>query len=242
MEDRISAILTEKLIPFGLTRQEATIYLCLLGNKDLSGYEVSKLTGISRSNVYGTLAGLVEKGAAYLLEGETNRYTAVQLEDFCQNKIRYLTVLKQELTAGLPRAGSGSEGYITVSGCRHIIDKIHNMLEHVEHRVYLSMPMLYLDQFAPRLEELAADGKKVVLLLSGQPGQEIKGSILYVTGRETKQLRLIVDSSYVLTGYMTGDAADSCLYCAQKEFVDVFKDALRNEIQTIDLKKGDGQG
>ena len=42
----------EKLMVFGLTRQEASIYLCLYRNGILTGYEAAKLTGISRSNVY----------------------------------------------------------------------------------------------------------------------------------------------------------------------------------------------
>ncbi|MDE7013559.1 MAG: TrmB family transcriptional regulator, partial [Kineothrix sp.] len=46
-------LLMEKLMGFGLTRQEAAIYLCLYGKDGLTGYEVSKQTGISRSNVYG---------------------------------------------------------------------------------------------------------------------------------------------------------------------------------------------
>lgn len=229
----------EKLAQFGLTRQEANIYLCLLRSKDLSGYEVSKLTGISRSNVYSALASLVEEGAAYLLEGETNKYTAVAIEDFCENRIRRLTALKQELVAQIPQIGDNSAGYITISSHRHIMDKIYNMLEHVAYRVYLSMPTEYLEQFRDHLEQLAADGKKVVLLVSDLPSEAIKGSIVYQTDKQDRQLRLIVDSSYVLTGEMNGDATDSCLYCGQKNFVNVFKDSLRNEIKLIQLTKGD---
>ena len=48
MDNAVLSALMEKLMQFGLTRQEANIYLCLLRNKNLSGYEVSKLTGISR--------------------------------------------------------------------------------------------------------------------------------------------------------------------------------------------------
>ena len=58
------AAIIEQLILFGLSRQEAAIYLCLLQNEELTGYEVAKLTGISRSNVYNGLASLVEHGAA----------------------------------------------------------------------------------------------------------------------------------------------------------------------------------
>ncbi|MDE6622539.1 MAG: TrmB family transcriptional regulator [Lachnospiraceae bacterium] len=239
MDNIVLGVLAEKLVQFGLTRQEANIYLCLLRNKDLSGYEVSKITGISRSNVYSALASLVEEGAAYLLEGETNKYTAVAIEDFCENKIRRLTALKQELTAQIPQIGDSSEGYITISSHRHIMDKIHNMLEHVAYRVYLSMPTEYLEQFRLPLEQLTADGKKVVLLVSDLPSAEIKGSIVYQTDKRDRQLRLIVDSSYVLTGEMTGSADDSCLYCGQKNFVTVFKDSLRNEIKLIQLTQGD---
>ncbi|MDE7414752.1 MAG: TrmB family transcriptional regulator [Lachnospiraceae bacterium] len=241
MDNTVLGVLTEKLAQFGLTRQEANIYLCLLRNKDLSGYEVSKITGISRSNVYSALASLVEKGAAYLLEGETNKYTAVAIEDFCENRIRRLTTLKQELAAQIPQIGDDSEGYITISSHRHIMDKIYNMLEHVEYRVYLSMPTEYLEQFRHHLEQLAAEGKKVVLLVSDLPSTEIRGSIIYETDKRDRQLRLIVDSSYVLTGEMTGNTTDSCLYCGQKNFVNVFKDSLRNEIKLIQLTKGDNE-
>lgn len=239
MENAVSGALAEKLVQFGLTRQEATIYLCLLRHKELSGYEVSKHTGISRSNVYGALAGLVEKGAAYLLEGETNKYTAVAADDFCGDRIRRLVKLREELVAQIPQGRDDSVGYITVSSHQHIMDKIYNMLENVEYRVYLSMPMEYLEAFRPQLEALIADGKKVVLLIEKPLENEIDGCILYVTGKKDRQIRLIVDSSYVLTGEMTGDAADTCLYCGQKNFVNVFKDSLRNEMRLIELTKGD---
>lgn len=242
MEHAIPGILAEKLVQFGLTRQEANIYLCLLQNKDLSGYEVSKITGISRSNVYSALASLVEKGAAYLLEGETNKYTAVTVEEFCENRIRRLTELKRELAAQIPQIGDSSEGYITIAGHRHIMDKIYHMLEHVECRVYLSMPSEFLEQFRHPLERLAADGKKVVILTSDPPSEAIRGSMLYRTDKRDRQLRLIVDSSHVLTGDMTGSATDSCLYCGQKNFVDVFKDSLRNEIKLIQLTQKTKEG
>lgn len=239
MDNTVLGVLAEKLIKFGLTRQEALIYLCLLRNRELSGYEVSKLTGISRSNVYSALAGLVEEGAAYLLEGETNKYTAVCVADFCKNRIRELERLGAELVEQVPQIEPNTEGYITISSHKHIMDKIYNMLEQVEYRVYLAIPMPYVELLRARLGRLIAEGKKVVLLLAGPVEPALSGSILYVTGKQDTQLRLIVDSAYVLTGEMTGSDTDSCLYCGQKNFVNVFKDSLRNEIKLIELTKGE---
>lgn len=225
----------DKLMQFGLTRQAATIYLCLLRNQEMSGYEVSKMTGISRSNVYSALAGLVENGAAYLLEGTTSKYIAVSLDEFCQNKIRYMTTLKQDLIENMPRMDVNNEGYITISSHRHIMDKIYNMLVNIEYRAYISMPIMYLEVFRPQLQELIDKGKKIVLLIDKPLDIPINGSIVYVREKADNQLRLIVDSTQVLTGEMTGAETDSALYCAQKNFVNVFKDSLRNEIRLIEL-------
>ena len=80
----------EALMHFGLTRQEARIYLLLLTEGALSGYEAAKRIGISRSNAYGALAGLVDKGAAYILEEQAVQYQAVPVNEFCFNKLHYL--------------------------------------------------------------------------------------------------------------------------------------------------------
>lgn len=227
--------LIEKLAAFGLTRQEGSIYLCLASNKELSGYEVSKLTGFSRSNVYNALASLVEKGAAYLLEGPTNKYTAVAVEEFYRNKIHYLQKVGEELVREIPKADEACEGYITISGHKHICDRIHTMLNNVQYRVYLSMPVKYLEDFQEDLHKLLAAGKKVVLLL--QEEVAFPGAILYIKEKEEEQIRLIADSAYVLTGDMTGSATDTCLYCGQPNFVKVFKDSMKNEIRLIELGK-----
>ncbi|MCM1182783.1 MAG: TrmB family transcriptional regulator [Roseburia sp.] len=238
MESAASGALAEKLMQFGLTRQEAVIYLCLMRNKELSGYEVSKLTGISRSNVYSALAGLVEEGAAYLLEGSTNKYIAVEVGDFCQNRIRRLEQLSHVLISEIPRADAECDGYITISGHRHIMDKIYTMLEHVAYRAYIAMETKYLEPLREPLTRLTASGKKLVLLVDEPFEEEIAGSIVYITGNRDGQIRLIVDSTHVLTGDMTGADTDSCLYCGQKNFVRVFKDSLKNEIRLIELTGG----
>ena len=120
------AAIIEQLILFGLSRQEAAIYLCLLQNEELTGYEVAKLTGISRSNVYNGLASLVEHGAAYVIEGTSSKYLAVALSEFCDNRIRYLRKAKERLVADGPRKNLPREGYITIEGYDHICDKIRH--------------------------------------------------------------------------------------------------------------------
>lgn len=93
--------LIDQFMSFGLTRQESTIYMTLQINGELTGYEVAKLTGISRSNTYNALAGLVEKGAAYVMEGSVTRYTAVAFEEFSNNVIYKLSAIRSRIIPNL---------------------------------------------------------------------------------------------------------------------------------------------
>ena len=96
--------ITEELLHFGLTRQEANLYLTLLTHGELTGYEAAKLTGISRSNTYNALAGLVEKGAAWVMEEHVTRYVAVPFEEFSGNVIRHLQKKKKRSCPVSPTA------------------------------------------------------------------------------------------------------------------------------------------
>lgn len=227
-------IFVEKLTAFGLTRQEASIYLCLYKNGTLTGYEAAKLTGISRSNVYNALAGLAEKGAAYLLEGSSSRYMAVPVRELCDNKLRALSEAKAWLEQNMPKASQPSEGYITIVGEQQILDKMHHMMEEAGKRVYLAASSERISRFVPELSALLAKKTKVVLLSDREP-DGLKGAVFYRTEGKENQVRLIADSRYVLTGELTGSRQDICLYSGQRVFVDALKEAMRNEIKLIEL-------
>ena len=158
------AAIIEQLTLFGLSRQEAAIYLCLLKNEELTGYEVAKLTGISRSNVYNGLASLVEHGAAYVMEGTSSKYLAVALPEFCDNRVRYLMKVKERLVADGPKKSLPREGYITIEGYEHICDKIRHMILGAEMRIYFSATGAFLEEWTEEIRELVKAGKKVVLI------------------------------------------------------------------------------
>lgn len=221
----------EKLCLFGLTRQEALLYLCLFQGGEMSGYEAAKQTGISRSNAYSGLAGLVEKGAAYVMEGSTTKYVAIPAAEFCNNKIRSLEREQAYLEQHLKAARKEAEGYVTIAGYKHIVDKLYHMMEQAEYRIYLAAPIEFVENLKVELLRVTARGIKLVILTDGHV--PVGEAITYLTEKRERQLRLIIDSAYVLTGEIDGTNQDTCLYTGQKNFVNVFKEALRNEIKLI---------
>lgn len=240
MEDNI---ILEKLNLFGLTRQEAGIYLCLCQNGELTGYEVAKLTGISRSNVYSGLAGLADKGAAYQAEGNASKYVAVPVEEFCANKLRSLEEEKAYLVKHMPKCKEAEIGYITIEGYRNIRDKILYMIKSAKKRIYLSASSQFIEPLTEELEAVTEKNIKLVLITDREPDSEKvrQGSLCYLSESRDDNVRLIIDSQLALTGKLTGEKSDTCLYTGQEHFIQIFKDALRNEMLLIDLKKNGGK-
>ena len=226
--------ITEKLTYFNLTRQEAVLYAALLTEPSLTGYEAAKLTGISRSNTYTGLAGLVEKGAAYVLEEKATRYTAVPADEFCQNRIARLKQLKEEVLNELPQLKTPVEGYVTIKGTTEIYNKMRNTINKARERIYISAASVIVNELKNELAAALKRGLKVVII-SGS-AVKLKGAIIYASEKADSQIRLIADSHEVLTGDLAEGESSTCLYSCKRNLVDLFKEALKNEIKLIELQ------
>ena len=219
---------TDNLISFGLTRQEAIIYTTLLSHGEMTGYEVSKETGISRSNVYAGLSSLADKGAAYLIEGDSTKYLPVNVDTFTQNVLKELNEKAEYIKAHAPTQQTPTDGYITIVGTKNIQNKLHDMLKETRLRLYISASGEILEEFSEEIEQIAEEGKKVVILTDSS--FTIPRAVVYHTEPEPGQLRVIVDSTYVLTGELNNNDSDSCLYSGQKNLITVMKEAIKNKI------------
>lgn len=218
---------------FGLTRQETSLYLTLIAEGELSGYEAAKQTGISRSNAYAGLAALVAKGALYLLDGAVPRYSAVEAKTFFDHRIRELREAAEALVPVLPSRKAGLEGYLTITGRQAVVDRMKTMIEGASLRLYFALSRTLIEPLLPFLESAGRRGVKIVAL-SDAP-LEIFGMILHPMTPPEGQIRLIVDSVEVLTGDWDAEGGPSCLYSRRPALVDLFKQALRNEIRLLEI-------
>ena len=122
-------------------------------------------------------------------------------------------------------------------------------------RIYFSACGEFLEAWKTEIAALVSAGKKVVLISEDNrelfpEDTELKSGIIEYLVPEhfrepeeeeqrSDQIRLIIDSEYILTGTVTGKSDDACLYSGQKNFVRVFKDAMRNEIALIRIARNE---
>ena len=151
-----------------------------------------------------------------------------------QEHQRQLEQKKTELKEELPGKRKNEGGYLTIKGEEHICDKIIDMLLQAEERAYISVYNERLEMFREYLEKMVSEGKKVVII-TNEPF-ELKGATVYLTQCKKEQIRLITDSKDVLTGAITNRYEATSLYSSNNNLVEVFKDALANEIQLLKMQ------
>ena len=225
--------LISNLTSLGLTTNEATLYMALSTHGDMTGYECAKITGISRSNAYIALAGLCENGAAFLVDGAAQKYSPAPIKEFCANKRREYEMAAAVLIENMPSPAAPSEAYITISGASAILDKMKNMITACTKRLYISAETTLLDKVASELTDAINHKRKVVLMADCK--FNLDGTTKYNITRTKSQVRLIVDSLFVLTGDFAEHNPCSCLFSASGTLVSLFKESMKNEIRLIEL-------
>ncbi len=220
-------MLLSALKKIGFTQQEAIIYIYLCKHGDVTGYEVAKHTGISRSNAYAALSSLLEKGYAHLIEGTTSKYVAVSKIDLIKNAEREFNSNIQVIEKELEFNTINQEPYITITGESHVLDKTKNIIEASEKRIYLSCSASILDHLAKELTAAIERNLKIVVL-SSKKLIDNNDYTHYLT-KEAEGFKLIADTSEVIAGNI-----NQCLYSKNKTLLTLIRESFINEISVME--------
>ncbi|MCX7745922.1 MAG: TrmB family transcriptional regulator [Clostridia bacterium] len=226
------------LMKVGLTKHESILYVTLCTEGELTGYEAAKISGIPRSNTYLALAGLVDKGGAYRIESDVVKYIAVKPEEFARNIQREFEQALSHIIKDIQMEKAERESFINISGKKHILNKMKNIIDLAEERVYLSISLKDLENVKNEIGEAKKRGLKIVIITDQRI--EMDGLVVYYNQKQPGQIRLIADTAYVLTGEISENESNStCLYSKNKNLVQLIKDSLTNEIKLIEMKNKD---
>jgi sugar-specific transcriptional regulator TrmB len=133
----------ENLVKIGFSEYEAKAYVALLReDSPVTGYQLSKLSGVPRSMIYEVLGKLSTRGAAMTLRsGGTNRYTAVEADDFLDQLGRERDALISSLKISLTALETVPDlEYVwNIEGHENIIAKAEEMIDAAEEGIYLAI-------------------------------------------------------------------------------------------------------
>ena len=140
------------LLEIGFTLNEAKVYLTLLQNRYLNGYEISKLSKVSRSLVYNVIDRLVAKGFVLKSEGQINYYCALPYEKVIEriknDNINKLNIAREKLK-NYSRIENESEYIFNIKGIDEFFSKANDLILNAKKEISIS---IWKEDF-PKIEE-----------------------------------------------------------------------------------------
>lgn len=138
------------LAGFGFTALETRIYVALLETSPQTGYALAKRLGKAPANVYQSLAGLAQKGAVVLEEGQTRAARATPPAELLAGLTRRFEAQRQQAAESLARIATRApqDRLYQVQTLQHLFDKAESMLEGARETVLFDLfpgPMETLD-------------------------------------------------------------------------------------------------
>lgn len=153
----------------GFTEMEAKVMVELAGNGSLSGYEVAKRLGVSRSNVYTTLQRLSHQGFLHQISGEPVRYSMIKTEELTQMISGQMRQSITYIENQMPRAEPDHHPFSSVEGNEQVLAVLAQALERSEREIVIDVSHELATLLRSELER--AESRGVRLLWSTDGGE-----------------------------------------------------------------------
>ena len=215
----------------GFTPIEATVFITLCKHGSLTGYEVAKLSGISRSNVYAALYSLQEKGKCEVSEGETAKYTAISKEELILSTKREMHETLEEIENYYPTALSSPEPYVTIRGYDNVLNKIKNCICLCQSHLYLLCSSSCVDLLKNELIETSKDRRITIICEKDLSFESMK---TYKRDKDPKGFHMIIDTQSVITGDLSLEDSQ-CLFSKNASLVRLMRESFVTELDMIAL-------
>ncbi len=207
----------DKLVKIGFSEYEAKAYVALLRESPVTGYQLSKTSGVPRSMIYEVLGKLTARGAAMTLrKGDSTQYAPVPAGEFLDQLHREHEELITSLKGDLATLASPADlEYVwNIEGHKNIMAKAREMIGQARSRVYLALVPTTFQALCPVLEEAIERGVRAVLYTTSEinlPGCRVV--VAHVSEETLGQARglglvLVIDGEEVLIGeWLTANQA-----------------------------------
>lgn len=198
--------IVECLEKLNFSKLEAQIYITLLSEGDLSGYQLAKKINISRPSIYNALNHMYEKGVVLLLADNSSIYRAENpktlLKRLSDDYIKNSEKVSFELMKIFE--GKHEEQYLNLKGFDSIKYKAKELLLSAEERVYINTN-INLDFLQYEIKILKERKVRIVIFSFPKVNMEENIGVEFYTHnrekkdeKENKRLMIVIDQKVTL--------------------------------------------
>ncbi len=227
----------------GFGQYEARVYLALLQQPRVSGYELAKISGVPASKVYGVLSKLINKEAILSIDEEPLKYVPKPPDEILahlkKSYVNAIDLLGEELQNLYTRHDFSDQYIWNISGRTAIMERIIEFLLKGEKQIFLSIWDEEIDLLSETLKTLNHKGVELNIVHFGK--KKLGFGKEYRHGREHeirikrggRRIALVVDDKQVILGHFSGNEKSSAAWTSNSGLVLLAKDYIIHDIYSI---------
>ncbi len=226
----------------GLNDSEAKVYLTLLQNGSISGYEASKLSGISRSKVYLILESLIKKGyIMYTQLEKNNKYSALPIKEIVskvESETKEVLDLLTDQLENYPQR-TNMDDLWHIQSNTNTFEKCKEIMNRTKDELLLQIWSDDLDNLIEELQLLEQKGIKMgIVIFNLNKNQQVPLKKYYQHGMsQAKKLdmsgrwiTLVSDNKEVVFGQIINDNIAEVIWSESKPMVLLASEYVRHDI------------
>lgn len=235
----------------GFTQYESQVYLALLKQSNVTGYELARLSGVPASKIYPILNRLVDKEVIQTIDTDPKKYIP-QPPDEILSRIRSdysraFDVLDEKLEHIYSEEENASNHIWNISGREVIIRKVIDFINECTTHLYLSVWDEELDEISQALMSAKDRGVKLTIVHFGDKLLDIDHE--YKHGREHsirierggRRIALIIDDKKVILGHFSENETSNAAWTINNGLVLLAKDYIIHDIYSIRIVQKYGE-
>lgn len=226
----------------GLTDTEAKVYLALIKEGSISGYEASKISGVPRSKIYITLKSLVRKGFILFSENDSStKYAAVPIDEISERIKHETTNTLDELSIQLKDYGAVTDlDYIWhIKEYKNVFAKCRNMIKNTASELLVQIWEEDLYEVFEELKELDKGDVKVGIVVFSE-NEEIdlpfrhcvKHGMLQEKYEEMggRFITFVSDKKEVVFGQIISENAAEVIWTESRPMISMASECVRHDM------------
>lgn len=159
----------KELQKLGFSQYECKAYISLLKHSPITGYEISKRSGVPRSMIYEVVGKLVDKGAVYIVPSEPVTYAPLPARELVRRLRGQFEASFDYLEKNLSALESEQEIDVIqrISGDERVLMEMRQMIEQAGKEVWLSIWEPQVPFVQEAVEKCTEEGIAVFSVLFG---------------------------------------------------------------------------
>lgn len=233
---------------YHFSEMETLVYTTLLEQDKLTGYEISKQSGVPRSKVYNILEKLLKKNLIIVNKSEPKLYRAISSDEFIErlekDVKKDLAVLDKQL-GGIKEAEE-EDLLWKIEGYSHVIEKVEHLIKHSKSSLLLQ---IWKQDVSKELLLLLQDAEKrldecVVILFDAEHHYDLPLNHYYKHGFEEDKLadfgsrwiNVVRDEEEVVFGTLSEDANQTDVtWTKNNAMVSLSKEYIKHDAYTLKI-------